>query len=136
MTDTILEAVLDSYIECALWTTTDESDERGGNPLDDNYGPSDLSPEALEAMRKDCARFLRDNKVILETFDELYPNWFTKYSTEEMIGHDFWLTRNGHGAGFWDGGWPGITGDILTRSCKAFGECNLYVGDDSKIYVC
>ena len=23
----------------------------------------------------------------------------------ERIGHDFWLTRNGHGAGFWDGDW-------------------------------
>jgi hypothetical protein len=131
MTDTILEAVLDSYIECALWAETDNN----GEQLDDNYSKSDIAPESLEAMRKDCARFLRDNKVILETLDELYPNWFTKYSTEEMIGHDFWLTRNGHGAGFWDGHWPDSIGDRLTRSCKSFGDCNLYVGDDGRIYV-
>lgn len=23
--------------------------------------------------------------------------------TPAQAGHDFWLTRNGHGAGFWDG---------------------------------
>ena len=25
-----------------------------------------------------------------------------------QIGHDFFLTRNGHGAGFWDGAWDVI----------------------------
>jgi len=39
-------------------------------------------------------------------------------------GHDFWLTRNGHGAGFWDR--PEIYGDYFaekfTKSAGSFGE--------------
>jgi hypothetical protein len=49
-------------------------------------------------------------------------------------GHDFWLTRNGHGAGFWDGDWPKEAGDRLTKACEEFGEFDLYIGDDGMIY--
>ena len=37
-------------------------------------------------------------------------------------GHDFWLTRNGHGAGFWDGDWPAFQGEMFTNISKSFGE--------------
>ena len=50
-----------------------------------------------------------------------------------FAGHDFWLTRNGHGAGFWDRG-LGEVGDRLSNACKAFGSYDLYIGDDGKIY--
>jgi hypothetical protein len=50
-----------------------------------------------------------------------------------MGGHDFWLTRNGHGAGFWDGE-LGDIGDRLTEASKAFGEVCLTVCDDGEIY--
>lgn len=46
---------------------------------------------------------------------------------------DFWLTRNGHGVGFWDRD-VGAVGDRLTKACKKFGETYLYVGDDGKIH--
>jgi hypothetical protein len=66
-------------------------------------------------------------------------------------GHDFWLTRNGHGAGFWDGDWDSplpegcplvddcdkpydSVGDYLTDMSRPYGEVNLCVGDDGKIY--
>ena len=48
--------------------------------------------------------------------------------------HDFILTRNGHGAGFWDGGWHAPWGDRLTEIAKRFGELHCYVGDDGLIY--
>jgi hypothetical protein len=51
-----------------------------------------------------------------------------------MAGHDFWLTRNGHGAGFWDGDLSEDVGNALTEAAKKFGECHLYVGDDGQIY--
>lgn len=59
-----------------------------------------------------------------------------EYQTLEHIMHDFWLTRNGHGAGFWepgDYGWSDL-GDKLTEFTKHYGEVNLYVGDDGTIY--
>jgi len=50
-----------------------------------------------------------------------------------QLGHDFWLTRNGHGAGFWDRG-LGDRGDSLTAICEALGEVWTYVGDDGYLY--
>ena len=41
----------------------------------------------------------------------------------EKAGYDFWLTRNGHGAGFWDGDWPKY-GEMFTKMAKSFGEAN------------
>jgi hypothetical protein len=38
----------------------------------------------------------------------------------DTIEHDFFLTRNGHGAGFWDGDYK--NGEKLTEIAKSFGE--------------
>ncbi len=51
-----------------------------------------------------------------------------------MAAHDFWLTRCGHGAGFWDGDWPEPAATVLDNAAKAFGNVDLYVGDDGQIY--
>lgn len=40
-------------------------------------------------------------------------------------GSDFHLTRNGHGAGFWDGDWPDDLGRKLTALAKPYGTCEL-----------
>ncbi len=53
--------------------------------------------------------------------------------SSEQAGHDFWLTRNGHGAGFWDRG-LGALGERLSKESKPYGSCDLYVGDDGQIY--
>jgi hypothetical protein len=42
-----------------------------------------------------------------------------------QVGHDFILTRNGHGAGFWDRG-LGELGKWLTGMAKPFGSQNAY----------
>jgi hypothetical protein len=108
------------YLICALWSTNDESTPQGGEPLDKNYGIEDIAPETLARMVEDCQVFQRENLADIE-------------SDLGQAGHDFWLTRNGHGAGFWDGDWP-EAGDRLTKVSKRFGEFDLYVGDDGLIY--
>lgn len=124
-----LDAFTRAYIECALWSSHDESREDEGDPLDDNYGLDDLAPETLARMVKDCADF-RD-------CDEWRAAGGTGAWDDAQGGHDFWLTRNGHGAGFWDRYSDGAgerLGDALTDRAKLYGECYLYVGDDGKIY--
>lgn len=41
-----------------------------------------------------------------------------------QMGHDLWLTRNGHSSGFWDR--PEVYGtadaEFFTRLCEAMGE--------------
>lgn len=133
-TDTQLDNFTLAYIECALWSTNDESDESGesgGVPLDENYSIDDLAPEALEAMIADCERFQKENAADIADGPDA-PN----YTASERAGYDFWLTRNGHGAGFWDGDWEEEAGERLTAASEAFGEFYLYVGDDGLIYVC
>jgi hypothetical protein len=120
-----------AYIECALWSTNDESDEQGGDPLDENYTIQDLSPACLKKMTDDCAKFQRAHAAELVDENYLHVN---KFSALEIGGHDFWLTRNGHGAGFWDGDWKKDVGEALTAASKKYGEVNLYVGDDGKIH--
>jgi hypothetical protein len=48
----------------------------------------------------------------------------------KQAGHDFHLTRNGHGCGFWDGDWaePGAT--VLTDWSKTFGSSELDTGTE------
>ena len=109
-----------AYLECALWSSMDESDDSGGNPMDDNYSIEDIAPETIDHAIEECKRFQAQAAGMIE-------------SDPSRAGHDFWLTRNGHGAGFWDGDWP-EDGDKLTELSKAFGETYLYVGDDGRIY--
>ena len=118
-----LDEFTSSYIETMLWSSNDESDERGGEPLDKNYGADDLSDEAIARCFADCAAFQAVNSDNLAT------------RSAGQGGHDFWLTRNGHGAGFWDGDWEKEIGQALTKSAKEFGEENPYVGDDGQIHL-
>jgi hypothetical protein len=115
--------MLRSYLGTALWSSNDESDESGGEPLDRNYDISDISDEAKRKSRRDVVDFIRKARRLLT---DVSPN---------MAGHDFWLTRNGHGAGFWDGDYPEPIGEKLTEISETFGEAWMYVGDDGEIYV-
>lgn len=110
-----------AYIEAALWSSTDESDEQGGEPLDANYGLDDIAPETLASILNDCEAFQQDHAEDIG-------------SEPERAGHDFWLTRNGHGAGFWDGDWDDDIGQRLTDASDVYGSVDLYVGDDGLIY--
>lgn len=100
------DAFTTAYIACALWSSTDESDENGGDPIDQNYSAEDLDPETAKQMVEDCNDFQSTHKLLLDEAKamrrEVSP-MIREYS-DEQAGHDFWLTRNAHGAGFWDRG--------------------------------
>lgn len=48
---------------------------------------------------------------------------------EEHVGHDFALSRSGHGTGLWDRG-AGEVGDRLHEAAKIYGSVNLLVTQD------
>lgn len=125
----LLDDMLDGYITCALWSSTDESTESGGYPLDDNYSEDDIAEEALADMRIECSDFLAEAAPYLANRPA--------HVTGNQIGHDFWLTRNHHGAGFWDRPsywYPADPNGELTKISHAAGSRDLYVGDDGKIH--
>jgi len=108
-----------SYIETALWSSIDDN----GVPLDEKYSENDFADETLEQLREDCNKFQNEAGDLLDNLNET------------LVAHDFWLTRNHHGAGFWDGEYEKSTGKKLTELSHEFGECDLYVGDDGKLYI-
>lgn len=112
-----LDGFIRDYLITAMWSSTDDNDR----PLEDNYTISDLSELALLQAIADCQQF-QDNNIHLIHYD------LTR------AAHDFWLTRNRHGVGFWDGDWPETAGKILTESSHKFGGIDLYVGDDGQIH--
>ena len=114
----------DAYLTCALWSSHDISEDGDTNPLDEDFSTDDIADEALASLKSEARDFL-------DMVTEQFPD-FDELSAEQM-GHDFWLTRNGHGAGFWDRG-LGEVGDELSKIAKSFGSRYLYVGNDGKIY--
>lgn len=106
-----------AYIECALWSST-ECDEEGnmGEPLDANYSADDITDDTLSEMISECADFQESNAELLAGLDPA------------QCGHDFWLTRNGHGAGFWDRG-LGERGELLSKASKVYGSVDLMAWD-------
>jgi hypothetical protein len=123
---TFLVEMIDQYVETLLWVGQDYSRMIGDNPtpMDENFGAEDVSAVARQEIEDDCHGFL----TIALDMDGAGS------LTAEDFGHNFALTRNGHGAGFWDKGW-GELGAELTTWSKTFGEQDLYVGDDGKLYV-
>lgn len=124
--------VIRQYLETALWSSNDESDESGGDPFDANYDISDIAPESVAQAKKDIDKFIdmAESAGVLDPYLDAFngPSWGN-------LGHDFWLTRNGHGAGFWDRNEiDDEVGKKLTEISKKFGEVDPILGDDGKIY--
>jgi hypothetical protein len=119
-----MDTFLASYIETALWSSTDDD----GTPLDSaKYADAELADETLAKMTADCIAFEKRAEILFDA---------AKYTERrERVAHDFWLTRNHHGAGFWDGDYPEPLATQLTDLAQSFKECDLYVGDDGKFYL-
>lgn len=125
------DSFITAYLTCALWSTSDDN----GSPLDSNYSIGDFHPDAIDLARADCAAFRHGAGNLLSGF------W-----NDAQAGHDLWLTRNGHGAGFWDRylDAPESTKDRVMANGKElsamvgygtkYPPVDCYVGDDDKIH--
>jgi hypothetical protein len=111
-----LDIFINATIEALYFTDTGEE----GQPNSD----AELAPETMERLKADCTSFWHRMNYYLEPANQ----------TASQAGHDFWLTRNGHGAGFWDGEWPKPYDDMLTKLAEAYGVFETYTGDDGLIY--
>lgn len=111
-----------AYLEAAEWTECHED-----NP--DLEGADSFSESAMQQAAADCKAFQnRAKQLLVQAYEQDYD--------ESQAGHDFWLTRNGHGAGFWDRSELDADniGEALTVISDSFGETYLYVGDDNLLY--
>tara|TARA_R110000822_G_C15278495_1_gene489940 strand:+ start:990 stop:1385 length:396 start_codon:yes stop_codon:yes gene_type:complete len=89
-----------AYVEAIYFTDTGEDDE----PDTDAEMDQDFMRESMIdclAMYGRIACYLSDDNV-------------------EQAGHDFWLTRNGHGIGYWDR--PEIYGQNMAENYTKWAE--------------
>lgn len=129
------------YVECALWSSTDDE----GSPLDGSKYADDPTPELRAKLAAHVHAFALAHPILCREALNL-----DGYSAARL-GHDLWLTRNGHGAGFGDRGRlsgvpvPSVWGravyaaddlaDALTQAAQMMGECHLAVGDDGRVCI-
>jgi hypothetical protein len=139
------------YIEAAMWTLTDtryecedcehssrdcaeaECEDCGGRMRErtescDHLGLHDIAEETIAKAIEECAAFQEAHRADLELATE------ERGRDDAYHGHDFWLTRNGHGVGFWDRGYSPKLSKRLTDAAHAWGSCDWYIGDDGMVY--
>ena len=79
------------------------------------------------AGRELCEVFKREQIIECLAF-LVYAECYLSDDNIEQAGHDFWLSRNGHGTGFWDRDSDYYTPHIrdwLQRKAEAFGEVDV-----------
>lgn len=113
-----LDDATEAYIETALWASTDGD----GTPLDRLAPSHEVNQEVWERAKSELARFIQENQENIEASG----------MSAGDVGHNFFLTRNGHGAGFWDRG-LGDIGDQLTNAAHGYGEHDLLYPEDFNI---
>lgn len=118
-----LDLLIDGYIEAMRVTD--------GGPDHPVFDCAALSREAIVVARTDCSRFFHRAKSLLDRAVRR-PGF-----TWKAAGIDFWLTRNGHGSGFWDE--TVLQSDGLGRELSYFAkemkESEAYLGHDGRIYL-
>lgn len=107
---------LESYFECMIWADGPEGAHSANVLTECDLDETFFFEQCCEALaffnRVDC--YLSDENVA-------------------NAGHDFWLTRNRHGTGFWDRGQQYETppyattfrADLMTEQSHQFGEVDI-----------
>lgn len=85
-----------AYIECLNWVAGDNK--------------KDLSIYDFESIIDDCNDFQNLAHDLMKGLDM------------KQCGHDFYLTRNGHGSGFWKRGYDAAVSNALCAICRELGK--------------
>lgn len=120
------EQMTQSLIETALWSSSDSK----SNQADESLQGYTVDEDTQALLHIEGIRFVYRNKANVLQYLE-HPGMGMA-----SLGHDLWLTAQGHGTGFWDRDLPGNLGDALTEASKDTLFVNdLYLGDDNKVYL-
>ncbi len=110
------DPMLQGYLNAAL----ELSDEEEG--LTKTHSIDDFSMEAIASAKKDIEAFKAQAGPLLDGLDP------------SQVGNDLWLTRNGHGSGFWDRDYEDeATGKQLSAIAEKMGSKYTYLQDDKEI---
>jgi len=111
-----IDEILNSYIETAIWAEESDENDLQGKTI------NDVDKESVANSKIEIYNFIK--KAQQEASDEL-----STYDSE-TLGHNLWLSRNGHGAGFFDD-----NNDKLQNLARSMKPVDIYLGDDGKVYI-
>ncbi|NCU71523.1 MAG: hypothetical protein EBY66_00670 [Candidatus Fonsibacter lacus] len=131
-----MNPTLTALVQTILFTESDIY----GEPLEDNYSIADFDEESLKKLYSEYQQFIAiaEEKItekIGENWDCIDDFYDVQQPALNQTEHDYVLTRNRHGAGFWDGDWSSEVSKILTDAARSQYEFTAYVGDDERIYL-
>lgn len=109
--------ILSSYLETALWADAEEGDEQMKSKTIHDFDPQSK------------AQALKDIQDFTSKASQIAPDELASYD-DSQLGHNLWLSRNGHGAGFFDD-----NNDKLQDIARNMKDKYIYVGDDGKVYI-
>jgi hypothetical protein len=110
-----LDSFTRGYLEAALWTSDFEPGSGEWSEREGEWSIDMIAPESLARAIEVCKDFQDDNREDLDATG----------ASDNRNGVDFWLTRNGHGAGFWDRGYDVGVGNRLSVAAKAYGSADV-----------
>jgi hypothetical protein len=126
LADSLVEDPFGAYLQTALWAEVDDN----GDPWDSNYSEEDIAPESKTQMKQEFDEFMKRAQPLLQELEEAEGRLDLA-----QIAHDFWLTRNRHGAGFWEtSDYPEQIGTKLTDLSHKFPEVYFWLAEDGKIH--
>ena len=150
--DHILESVVEGYLAAFLWTTADdardtaengEGHQTGEPMLDSNYDVHGVVDSVKDALKEELSGIIAQHPLAFRMYlarrsSPAGPNHFGLFVSPDLEGvasywaHDFLLTRDGHGTGFWDRGLDAL-GDYWTKIAKSYGSSeDLYLQDNGQ----
>jgi hypothetical protein len=146
-----INKILKGYVEAALWTEEESlRDQQGDDGVyDDDEEDTELdklirltsqlnSKGIISFSREDIESdslidaYMGIKKFIKLCGEDLIHRAIDEFGAEQL-GHDFWLTRNGHGAGFFDRGYDEEDENILMKASRDMGSVDLYINDNNQL---
>jgi hypothetical protein len=146
-----LNEILEGYLECALWTEEErlKEDQHVDNKAIDDEDDDDNEIEKLIKLQrklnnKPFISFITDDLDVdskiqayidIKTFISNAGGSAISEALDDngtaRLGHDIWLTRNGHGAGFFDHSYN--FEKELTDAAHKLKQVDLYINADGKL---
>lgn len=120
-----------AYIEAALWASSATNDKTGEEYESlEKFDFDAIDQGTLDRMAADCAKFQAENAADLALAADLGDYRNREYTPAARAGHDFFLTRCGHGVGFWDRD-LGEVGERLSAAAEKFGSWYFWVENET-----
>ncbi|AEK10196.1 hypothetical protein FDI14_gp119 [Mycobacterium phage SirDuracell] len=122
-----IDSMVEGYLEAQLWAGLDyRAEDEEPVTYDENYSRADIAPEYVAAVHEELTEVVAQHplavRMYLSAIAEHAAKWggLDNAARSAQFGHDFYLTRESHGAGFWDRG-LGEPGEYLTGIAKSYG---------------